>query len=51
MEEIDTMYISKVKPWKSSEWVAPDLENERLVDAQLYKSAEQPGVQQQELVE
>ena len=23
LEEIDTMYISKVKPWKSSQWVPP----------------------------
>lgn len=23
LEEIDTMYIEKVKPWKSSKWVAP----------------------------
>ena len=45
------MYISKVKPWKSSQWVAPDIEEERLVDAELYKSREQPGMQQQELVE
>ena len=51
LEEIDTMYLSKVKPWKSSSWVAPDVEDERLVDAQLYKSRDQPGVQQQELVE
>ncbi len=51
LEEIDTMYISKVKPWKSSQWVAPDIEDERLVDAKGYESREQPGVQQQELVE
>lgn len=23
LEEIDTMYLSKLKPWKSSKWVAP----------------------------
>ncbi|KAK5110749.1 hypothetical protein LTR62_005626 [Meristemomyces frigidus] len=26
LEEIDTMYILHVKPWKSSKWVAPDEE-------------------------
>lgn len=26
LEEIDTMYIQKVKPWKSSQWVAPSAE-------------------------
>ena len=23
LEEIDTMYLTKVKPWESSKWVAP----------------------------
>lgn len=31
LEEIDTMYILGVKPWKSSKWTAP--ENEELVTA------------------
>jgi len=31
LEEIDTMYILHVKPWKSSKWVAP--EGEDLVTA------------------
>lgn len=37
LEEIDTMYISKVKPWKSSKWVAPSSEDEGLVDGVPYK--------------
>lgn len=24
LEEVDTMYVEKVKPWKSSSWVAPE---------------------------
>lgn len=24
LEEVDTMYVSRVKPWKSSSWVAPE---------------------------
>ena len=32
LEEIDTMYISKVKPWKSSQWVPPSRSEEALVD-------------------
>ena len=32
LEEIDTMYISKVKPWKSSKWVPPSASEEALVD-------------------
>ncbi len=23
LEEIDTMYLSKIKPWKSSKWISP----------------------------
>ena len=26
LEEIDTMYIQKVKPWQSANWVAPSAE-------------------------
>ena len=31
LEEIDTMYISKVKPWKSSKWAPPSTSEEALV--------------------
>ncbi|CAF9918821.1 hexose transporter hxt1 [Imshaugia aleurites] len=37
LEEIDTMYISKVKPWKSSEWVPPSASEEALVDRSAYE--------------
>ena len=37
LEEIDTMYISKVKPWKSSKWVTPSSEDEAPVDRVPYK--------------
>jgi len=46
LEEIDTMYISKVKPWKSSKWIAPAAEEERLVDKMPYASKEEDGVLQ-----
>lgn len=36
LEEIDTMYISKVKPWKSSKWVPPSPGEEALVDRMAY---------------
>ena len=36
LEEIDTMYISKVKPWKSSKWVPPSTGEEALVDRLAY---------------
>lgn len=36
LEEIDTMYISKVKPWKSSKWVPPGTSEEALVDRMAY---------------
>ena len=36
LEEIDTMYISKVKPWKSSKWVPPSTGEEALVDRMAY---------------
>ncbi|KAL9131835.1 MAG: hypothetical protein Q9175_006670 [Cornicularia normoerica] len=36
LEEIDTMYISKVKPWKSSKWVPPSRSEEALVDRRAY---------------
>ncbi|KAM0794499.1 general substrate transporter [Usnea florida] len=32
LEEIDTMYLSKVKPWQSSKWVPPSISEEALVD-------------------
>ena len=32
LEEIDTMYISKVKPWQSSKWVPPGRSEEALDD-------------------
>ena len=40
LEEIDTMYISKVKPWKSSKWVRPPSgtsEDDALVDRTAYE--------------
>ena len=37
LEEIDTMYISKVKPWESSKWVPPSTEEEALVDRMAYE--------------
>jgi SP family sugar:H+ symporter-like MFS transporter len=40
LEEIDTMYITKVKPWKSSKWVAPSSEEEVLVDRMPYRKEE-----------
>ena len=39
LEEIDTMYISKVKPWKSSKWVPPSTSEEALVDSTAYGGA------------
>ncbi len=36
LEEIDTMYISKVKPWKSSKWVPPSASEEALVERMNY---------------
>lgn len=36
LEEIDTMYISKVKPWKSSKWVPPTTSEEALIDRMPY---------------
>lgn len=39
LEEIDTMYISKVKPWKSSKWVPPSTSEEALVDRRAYGNA------------
>jgi len=50
LEEIDTMYISKVKPWKSSKWVPPTSKDERLVDAKSYKG-KGDGVLEQENTE
>lgn len=47
LEEIDTMYVSKVKPWKSSKWIAPTTEDERLVDKMPYAGKEE-GVLQTE---
>ena len=44
LEEIDTMYIAKVKPWKSSKWVAPSSEEEALVDRVPYKEASENSV-------
>ena len=44
LEEIDTMYIAKVKPWKSSKWVAPSSEEEGLVDRMPYKEASENSV-------
>lgn len=44
LEEIDTMYIAKVKPWKSSKWVLPSAEQERMMDRDAYKGAEQQEV-------
>lgn len=43
LEEIDTMYISKVKPWKSSKWVPPSTSEEALVDRTAYGSAAVDG--------
>ena len=40
LEEIDTMYISKVKPWKSSKWVPPGSSEEALVDSGGYGDGE-----------
>ena len=40
LEEIDTMYISKVKPWKSSRWVPPGSSEEALVDGGGYGDGE-----------
>ena len=48
LEQIDTMYVAKVKPWKSSKWIAPDAETEALVDAQLHKSNTNDRIQQKE---
>lgn len=35
LEEIDTMYISKVKPWKSSKWVPPRRSEEALLNSRM----------------
>ena len=40
LEEIDTMYISKVKPWQSSKWVPPGSSEEALVDGGGYGDGE-----------
>lgn len=40
LEEIDNMYIAKVKPWKSSKWVAPSSEEEALVDGMPHRKEE-----------
>ena len=37
LEQIDTMYIAKVPPWKSSKWVPPSLEAEAITDREAYK--------------
>lgn len=41
LEEIDTMYISKVKPWKSSKWVSPSAVRAASVDRGAFKGGEQ----------
>ena len=46
LEEIDTMYISKVKPWKSSKWVSPSSEDDASVDQNSYDRKGE-GLQQQ----
>ena len=43
LEEIDTMYISKVKPWKSSKWVPPDTSEEARVDGIAYRDGVPDG--------
>ena len=37
LEQIDTMYIAKVKPWKSSKWKPPAAEEQGMVDRKAYK--------------
>jgi SP family sugar:H+ symporter-like MFS transporter len=58
LEEIDTMYILHVKPWKSSSWTPP--ENEELVTADALaltsgargiKKADAAGVESERRVE
>ena len=38
LEQIDTMYIAKVPPWKSSKWVPESVESEVVIDRQAYKN-------------
>lgn len=46
LEEIDTMYVMKVKPWKSSKFVFPeDEDNGRAVSPEEKKSASHDGPQ------
>ncbi|KAF6217962.1 hypothetical protein HO133_006374 [Letharia lupina] len=44
LEEIDTMYISKVKPWKSSKWVPPTTGEEAVVDRMAYGDGVADGI-------
>lgn len=44
LEEIDTMYISKVKPWKSSKWVPPTTGEQAVVDRMAYGDGVADGI-------
>ena len=33
MEEVDNMYIARVKPWRSSYWIAPETDDPARVDS------------------
>ncbi|EME78315.1 uncharacterized protein MYCFIDRAFT_36929 [Pseudocercospora fijiensis CIRAD86] len=58
LEEIDTMFLLEVKPWKSSKWVAPEGENlgtadqRRLSEGETKDEAgESAGIQQENIRE
>jgi len=45
LEEIDTMYIAKVAPWKSSKWVSPSKETETTMDMEAYRDGHNKEVE------